>query len=164
MIRGRDGGIGVTIRECSRAEEDVCEEILRSLPDWFGIEEAIVQYRQDIASMDSYVAEVDGHIAGFLTLKHHNPHTSEIQVMAVRMEAHGRGIGRALVAHAERILRARATEFLQVKTLGPSRPNEHYERTRKFYLALGFRPVEENNLWGEANPCLIMIKHLACGQ
>jgi hypothetical protein len=27
---------------------------------------------------------------------------------------------------------------------------------------MGFRPVEENNLWGDVNPCLIMIKHLSC--
>ena len=162
MTEGRDGGRGVNIRECSGAEEDICEEILRSLPDWFGLEEAIVQYRRDIASMDSYVAESAGGIVGFLTLKHHNQHTSEIQVMAVREEAHGHGVGHALVDHAERLLRVRATAFLQVKTLGPSRPDEHYDRTRKFYLALGFRPVEENNLWGKANPCLIMIKHLVC--
>ena len=29
-------------------------------------------------------------------------------------------------------------------------------------MAMGFRPLEENKLWGERNPCLIMVKHLAC--
>jgi hypothetical protein len=23
---------------------------------------------------------------------------------------------------------------------------------------------EENGLWGDVNPCLIMVKHLSCGQ
>ena len=58
-------------------------------------------------------------------------------------------------------LRARDVEYLQVKTLGPSDPSEHYAATRHFYSARGFRPLEElTAIWGEANPCLIMIKHL----
>ena len=55
-------------------------------------------------------------------------------------------------------------EFLQVKTLGPSRPDEGYERTREFYAAMGFTPLEEiHGLWDPGNPCLIMIKHLVPG-
>ena len=48
----------------------------------------ILQYSQDIKAMDSYVAEVRGRIAGFITIKQHNPHTAEIQVMAVREDHH----------------------------------------------------------------------------
>ncbi|MFC1706488.1 GNAT family N-acetyltransferase [Planctomycetota bacterium] len=153
----------VAVRPLAECEADTCEQILRALPDWFGIEEAIVQYRRDIEAMETYVAEVNGDLAGFLTLNRHNKHTAEIQVMAVRPESHGLGIGRALVEHAETLLRSRAVEYLEVKTLGPSRPNAHYEKTRGFYLAMGFLPLEENKLWGERNPCLIMIKHLRCG-
>ncbi len=97
-----------------------------------------------------------------MTLNQHNEFSAEIHVMAVRGEHHGHGLGRALVKHAEQVLGSRRVEYLQVKTLGPSRPNEHYDRTRGFYTALGFRPLEQNNLWGEVNPCLIMIKHLPC--
>ena len=32
-----------------------------------------------------------------------------------------------------------------------------------FYERLGFTPLEENDLWGEVNPCLILVKHLVCG-
>jgi hypothetical protein len=61
---------------------DLCEPVLRSLPEWFGIEEAI--------SQDVYV------------------------------------------------------------------------RTRRFYLAMGFRPMEEfTQIWDASNPCLIMIKKVA---
>jgi hypothetical protein len=50
--------------------------------------------------------------------------------------------------------------LVQVKTLGPSRPDANYARTRLFYEASGFQPLEElHGLWG-ANPCLIMIKVL----
>ena len=68
-------------------KSSACEPIIRSLPDWFGIEEAIVQYAREI--------------------------------------------------------------------------DENYARTRAFYLAMGFRPLEEfTQLWNEQNPCLLMVKRI----
>ena len=111
--------------------------------------------------MECFVAEAETDIVGFLAINQHNDYTAEIRVMAVRKEFHRRGVGRALVKHVEEV-HSRKVEYLEVKTLGPSRPAASYARTRAFYAALGFRPLEENNLWGEESPCLIMIKHLAC--
>jgi hypothetical protein len=52
-------------------------------------------------------------------------------------------------------------EYLQVKTLGPSHPSRGYAATRRFYEALGFRPLEEiHGLWAEDNPCLLLVKRL----
>jgi predicted N-acetyltransferase YhbS len=82
--------------------------------------------------------------------------------MGVRQEFHRRGIGRALVEQAEKVLHHRGVEYVEVKTIAPSKRDTNYDRTRDFYAAMGFRPVEENNLWGDVNPCLIMIKHLSC--
>jgi ribosomal protein S18 acetylase RimI-like enzyme len=80
--------------------------------------------------------------------------------MAVHPARHRQGIGRAPVAAAQADLAADGARFLQVKTLGPSRPDEGYERTRRFYAGAGFEPLEEiTGLWPE-NPCLIMIKTL----
>lgn len=148
------------IRVFEPRDKAACEGILRALPDWFGIEDSIVAYVRDLSLLETVVAEISGEIAGFLTLKTHNPHAAEIIVMAVAPNSHAMGIGRALVERAETILRSRHVRFLQVKTLGPSRPCEFYERTRGFYLRLGFTPLEENDLWGEGNPCLIMVKQL----
>ena len=154
-----------------------CEAILRSLPEWFGIEESILEYRRDLEAMETFLAVTAAGAAGktpkegarplegtvgFITLNQHNASTAEIHVMGVRKEIHGSGAGRALIDHVESICRARNVEFMEVKTLGPSRPDANYERTRGFYTHLGFRPLEENQLWGEANPCLIMVKHLRC--
>lgn len=61
----------------------------------------------------------------------------------------------------EEILRS-LPEYFEVKTLGPSRVDASFEGTRRFYLASGFRPVEENQTMWDDNPCLIMIKHLRC--
>ena len=143
-------------------EAGECESILRSLPDWFGIEESIVQYRRDIESMETVVADRAQEILGFLTWRRHGPRSAEIQVLGVRAPWHRRGVGRSLVAEVERRLRGDSVELFQVKTLGPSRPDEAYARTRMFYESLGFVPLEENRLWGERIPCLISVKHLTC--
>ena len=153
----------IVIRPLGHEEAADCEDIIRSLPGWFGIEEAIVQYAQDIEVMDSYVAELKGEVAGFITVKQHNPHSAEIQVMAVKKGFHRRGIGLDLVRHVEKALRSRDVEYLEVKTLGPSKSSRYYDQTRAFYEAAGFRPVEETDIWGKENPCLIMIRHLECG-
>lgn len=152
----------LSIRRMNDGEAATCEAILRSLTNWFALEDALQQYRRDIEVMETYVAVRGDEIVGFLTLNQHNLHTTEVHVMAVREEAHGHGIGRALMEHAEQLCISRSVEYLEVKTLGPSTPSEYYARTRHFYLALGFRPLEELNLWGAENPCLIMIKHLVC--
>ncbi len=138
-----------------------CEPILRALPDWFGIEEAIVQYVKDIDGLPTWLAMDGSETAGFLAIKKHTPYAAEILVMGVRLTQHRRGAGRALVLAAEQELRRQGVQFLQVKTLSASHPDENYARTRAFYFALGFRPLEEMpGLWGSANPCLLMVKSL----
>lgn len=153
--------ISFEIEERSRAESDVCEPILRSLPDWFGIERSIVQYLKDIDTMPTLVANVAGKTVGFLTIKKHNEYSAEIHVMAILSEMHRNGIGKQLVCRAETMLRRDGFEYLQVKTLGPSRPDRHYAITRAFYEATEFRPLEElPDLWDKDNPCLVMVKKL----
>jgi len=140
---------------------EVCEPILRSLPDWFGIEDAIRDYAKAIDTLPTLVALTSDTVLGFLTIKLHFEHAAEIYVMAVDARSHRRGIGRSLVDGAERWLRERGIEYLQVKTIGPSRVNHAYACTRTFYTAVGFRPLEEfPNLWDARNPCLVMVKAL----
>jgi ribosomal protein S18 acetylase RimI-like enzyme len=138
-----------------------CAAILRALPDWFGMEEAREQYVVDLPGLEAYVAVQAEAVLGFIALRPHSPYAVEIHVMAVAPAFHRRGVGRALVAHAEGLLRARGVEYLSVKTLGPSRPDAHYAATRAFYAALGFRLLEETTaFWGEENPTLVMIRRL----
>ncbi len=156
--------VQTVIRRMKPGEHVVCDRILRSLPDWFGIDQSIVEYVRDLQTMETWVAEVGGMVVGFLTINQHNESSAEIHVMAVVQKLHGKGCGRRLVEHAERVLQSRGVEFLQVKTLGPSRPNACYERSRRFYERVGFRPLEETALWGDTNPCLILVKHLLCAR
>jgi len=157
------------------------ERLLRALPQWFGIEASNAAYVEAARRLPAYLAwpapgpgpssalagPDDGPgpgAAGVLLLERHFPGAAEIYLLAVDPAYHRQGAGRALLAAAQASLVSDGVEFLQVKTLGPSRPDEGYERTREFYAAVGFTPLEElHGLWDQGNPCLIMIKHLAPG-
>jgi hypothetical protein len=46
--------------------------------------------------------------------------------------------------------------------LSPPHEIAEYAATRRFYLAMGFKPLEEfTGVWGDGNPCLLMAKALA---
>ena len=139
----------------------IAKAVLRDLPDWFGIEEATRAYIEDAAALPTFAVEPD---LGFLCLKQHTPRAAELYVMGVRQEQHRRGIGRALVAEAESWCRAHGVRYLQVKTLGPSRPDPGYDATRMFYEAVGFVAIEElHGLWSNDNPTLILVKDVGPG-
>ena len=149
------------LKDRSFEKSKICESILRSLPQWFGIENALLQYVEEIKKLPTLLAVVGDEYAGFLSFKQHNKYTAELYVMAIYPKYHRQGIGRALIHHTESILCQQGFEYWQVKTLAPSHPSPFYGRTRDFYQAMGFRPLEEfTKLWGEDNPCLIMIKYL----
>lgn len=154
-------GHHVRIRKMNLKETVICEQILRDLPQWFGIESAIVEYAGDIKKMDTYLAELESDIAGFITLKYPDNVSAEIQVMAVKQAFHKQGVGKKLLAFTGRKLEATGVTTLFVKTLGPSHPDRHYFSTRAFYLSVGFAPVKEDyGVWGKETPCLIMEKTL----
>jgi GNAT superfamily N-acetyltransferase len=150
-------------------DPDTVGRLLRLLPDWFGIESANAHYVAKARDLPTYLAwptppspapGTAGHPVGVLLVARHFAGSAEIYLMAVEPALHRRGIGRALVEALEADLRGDGVELLQVKTLGPSLPDASYERTRRFYARMGFRPLEEiPDLW-PGNPCLIMVKVL----
>jgi GNAT superfamily N-acetyltransferase len=146
---------------------EAVERLLRVLPGWFGIESSVLEYVAAARTVPAYLAwpaaRPEPKPSGVLLAVRHFPASAEIYLMAVDPAWHRRGAGRALVAALEADLIAEGVEFLQVKTQGPARPDPGYEKTRQFYTAVGFRPLEEiHGLWPD-NPCLIMIKSLQRG-
>jgi len=138
-----------------------CEPILRSLPKWFGIESSVVEYVEKIEQTPTVLAMAGEQPIGFMTIEQHFPSSSELHVLGVLPDWHRKGVGRLLLAEAERHARRTGSRFLQVKTLSPRRSCEHYERTRRWYEAMGFTPLTELlTLWDKDNPCLQMIKVL----
>lgn len=156
----------IILQEITRPEErsHICEAILRALPQWFGIESSLVDYVQRVRSLPFLAALDGGRPVGFLAIQEHNPYTSEVCVMGVLAAFHRQGVGRLLIERCEALCRARGCEFLTVKTLDASREDAGYERTRRFYQAMGFRPLEVFPLyWDADNPCLFLAKHLGTG-
>lgn len=140
----------------------LCEPVLRSVPEWFGIEESTKHYIQSTAKLPTYIARAgaDPAALGFLSVARPYPESADVYCIAVRRERHGQGVGGALLAHAENELRREGVRILQVKTQGPSRPTAQYDLTLKFYLKHGFARLEElHGLW-PGNPCLILVKAL----
>lgn len=135
-----------------------CASILAELPEWFGMPESNAEYAELAEREQAWVAEEGGNALGVMVLADPGFSAIDIHLMAVRPQAHRRGVGRALVRQALVATRALGRPYLTVKTRGPLLPYEPYDRTRAFYRAVGFEPLEEfTTIWGPENPCLIML-------
>jgi len=146
----------------STLKSQICETILRSLPDWFGIEESTAEYINGVAVKPFFCVYDDANNAiGFVSLLMHNEYTAEIYVMGVAPEQHHQGYGRKLIEAAVTYCKNHHMTFLTVKTLAESHPDPGYANTRKFYISMGFKPLEIfPTLWDECNPCLFMCMSL----
>jgi GNAT superfamily N-acetyltransferase len=137
------------------------ERILRALPQWFAIEDALVAYARAAEELPTLAATHEGEVVGFLTLKRTSVVAMEIHVMAVLPAWHRCGIGRTLVEHACRHARADGCAYIHVKTLAPGEPYPPYDRTRQFYESVGLAPLEVlPQVWGPDDPCLLMVMAL----
>ena len=138
-----------------------CEAVLRSLPAWFGIEEALLRYARDAEEMPTFAALQSGRIVGFLTLMQHFAQAWEVHCMAVHAESRNQGLGTALLAYAEAWLVGQGAKLLQVKTVAATSTSEAYALTRGFYARQGFLELEIfPELWSPRNPCLQLVKLL----
>ncbi len=50
----------------------ICEDIPRSLQEWFGIENAVKNYIKDAQSRPMFIAKDGDNVAGFLSLTTHH--------------------------------------------------------------------------------------------
>lgn len=137
-----------------------CRAVLEALPDWFGIPESNDEYVAFVEAHPTWSAvDDDGQVVGLLA-PHHHAESAEIHLIAVLPQWHRYGVGRALVDAFETDSVGRGFRLAQVKTLGPSDPDEGYALTRQFYASLGYLQLEEMlDLW-PGNPALVMVKPL----
>lgn len=139
-----------------------CENILRQLPEWFGIEQTVLDYGKEIDSLPTFLIRMQEKNAGFITIKPHFKESAELYVLGILPQYHHQGLGKAAVESVTEYCRSQGVEYLQVKTLSPSDNWPAYSSTRAFYLSLGFKPLEEiPAIWGPESPCLQMIKKIA---
>lgn len=145
----------------SEYKSAVCEQILTSLPDWFGIPSAIENYSQQVRSMPVFVCTIGEEAIGFVALKHHNENNLEVYVIGVLQEFHRNGIGKKLLEICEQYCMSKNYSYLTVKTLADTNLDKNYAKTRAFYQNVGFKPLKIlAGYWDEHNPCLLMIKRI----
>ena len=137
------------------------EPILRALPEWFGMEDSLVEYVETAKTMPTILAMDGDQPVGFLMIKRHFPESAEVHCIGLLPSHHRRGIGRRMQEACEAHLREDGATFLQVKTIDPAKQDAAYLKTVEFYRSMGFAPLEVfPELWDSWNPCLTLVKAL----
>ena len=137
----------------------VVAEVLKDLPEWFGIPESTQAYIEGATTLQVWVAYQESDLAGFVSLSYSSEDCAEIDCLGVKKSYQGRKIGSQLLATLESEARKKV-DYLQVKTVAEG-SNKDYDRTNVFYRSLGFKKLEIfPQLWDPQNPCQILIKKI----
>ena len=137
----------ITIREASARDAESVASLSREL----GYEASGGETRARIAALQAdaeqrvFVAEADGAVVGWchVTVVASVVHDvfAEIRGLVVTESRRGGGVGRMLVAEAERWAVSRGVHDVRVRS------NVVREGARQFYEALGYRVVKTSNLF-----------------
>jgi GNAT superfamily N-acetyltransferase len=85
----------------------ICRAVLSSLPEWFGIPEAVDEYVAAAEDLPMLVARTDmDRIVGFLSVKLQTAAEAEAYVLGVRGDWHRQGIGTQLFQAAGALARS----------------------------------------------------------
>ena len=156
--------MGYTVLDIQQPERKskYAETILRCLPEWFGNEKSLFDYIEKVSNLPFWAAlDENGDCIGFLSVKVQYGHTGDIYVCGVLPEYHKKGIGKKLFSFADEYFINCGCKYVIVKTLSEIAQYEPYDKTRAFYLSIGFEPlITLTEMWDDENPCLIMIKCL----
>ena len=137
----------------------VVAEVLKDLPEWFGIPESTQAYIEGAKTLQVWAAYQESDLTGFVSLSYSSEDCAEIDCLGVKKAYQGRKIGSQLLATLESEARKKV-DYLQVKTVAEG-SNIDYDRTNVFYRSLGFKQLEIfPQLWDSQNPCQILIKKL----
>ena len=138
----------------------VVAEVLKDLPEWFGIPESTQVYIEGATTLQVWAAYQESDLTGFVSLSYSSEECAEIDCLGVKKAYQGQGIGRKLITTIEREA-GKQVDYLQVKTVAEG-SNKDYDRTNVFYRSLGFKKLEIfPQLWGPQNPCQILIKKMS---
>ena len=137
----------------------VVAEVLKDLPEWFGIPESTQAYIEGAKDLRVWAAYQESDVVGFISFSYSSEDCAEIDCLGVKKAHQGRGIGSQLLATLESEA-CKKVDYLQVKTVAEG-SNKNYDRTNVFYRSLGFKKLEIfPSLWDPQNPCQILIKKI----
>ena len=137
----------------------VVAEVLKDLPEWFGIPESTQAYIEGAKDLRVWAAYQESDVVGFISLSYSSEDCAEIDCLGVKKTFQGQGIGSRLLLTLESET-AKTVDYLQVKTVAEG-ANKNYDRTNVFYRSVGFKKLEIfPQLWDPQNPCQILIKKI----
>ena len=143
-----------------REKKKISGDILRCLPEWFGIQESTEEYIRTSAVLPFWAVCIRGEPAGFLAMKETGPAAAEIYVMGIRKSISIPGWGARSGRRAGSMRGNMDTGYMQVKTVKRG-CYEIYDRTNDFYRAIGFEELEcFPDLWDQWNPCQVYIQYI----
>lgn len=136
----------INLRPMVRDDKPAIMQILRETPEFLPEEVPVAEEVCDAYLADPsasgyhvFVAEVSSGVAGYICYGP-TPLTTgtwDIYWIAVSPDKKGRGIGGAMMAHAESSIREASGRLILIET--SAKPS--YESTRAFHRARGFEPV-----------------------
>ena len=137
----------------------VVAEVLKDLPEWFGIPESTQAYIEGAKDLRVWAAYQESDVVGFISLSYSSEDCAEIDCLGVKKTFQGQGIVSRLLLTLESET-AKTVDYLQVKTVAEG-SNKNYDRTNVFYRSVGFKKLEIfPQLWDPQNPCQILIKKI----
>ena len=151
----------LVIKEVKDEEQKmaVVAEVLKDLPEWFGIPERTQDYIEGAKDLKVWAAFQESNLLGFVSLSYSSEDCAEIDCLGVKKAYQGQGIGRKLITTIEREA-GKQVDYLQVKTVAEG-SNKDYDRTNVFYRSVGFKKLEIfPQLWDPQNLCQILIKKI----
>jgi GNAT superfamily N-acetyltransferase len=154
-------GITVSIENNALRKREIQQQLTARLPEWFGQAESNLHYARQAEVLAGYVARIDGEARGMLLLKVCSAISAEIYWMGVDPNCHRVGVGRALIEFACKTAHANGTKFLFVATLHPRELYEPYQRTRRFYEAMAFQYVLEEQFPRAGIPLAYYMRQIA---
>ncbi len=107
-------------------------------------------------SIDDYVVvqHLDGRLLACGALKEYSPSVAEVAAIAVSKDAHGKGLGRAIVTAVEDLARIRGTYDVFALTLQP-----------EFFAAIGYQRVDRARYPEKIRrDCLSCARRFACNE
>jgi GNAT superfamily N-acetyltransferase len=151
------------ITQVKSGQDQIMGRILRTLPEHFGFESAIVDLCEESRNpgTQTFVAFGSGDVpVGFLMLVRNTKDTAEVSAMGVLKEHQGGSVGSALLKRAEEEARKRKHKFLLIKTIGPKQKDPNFLRTYNFYIKNGYSLLDEWDYFWRGSWCALLLKRL----
>jgi ribosomal protein S18 acetylase RimI-like enzyme len=140
-------------------KQQYIQDIIKTLPEWFGREEANEKYKKDIVDKIVFAFLDDEICKGLIAVENLFEQSCNIWWLGVNIQSHGKNIGRQLIKKAESYAQDKNLSYLVLETVHPCVNDGAYNKTIKFYYACGFKSIIQTEMSSKC-PMMWMVKTL----